>query len=89
MEYDKVIFVVNIFRAQEKNQHFGMIQNAYIRICDDKGTELCRYNLSENYNGMTAMVFGELYRYNGAWKFNAIGQPTTDNTVGELARRFS
>ena len=87
-EYDKVIFVVNIFRAREKNQHFGMIQNAYIRIVDDKGTELCRYNLSENYNGMTAMVFGELYRYNNTWKFNAIGQATTDNTVGELAVRF-
>lgn len=87
-EYDKIIFVVNIFQARERNQHFGMIQNAFIRIMDDKGVELCRYNLSENYNGMTAMVFGELYRYNGAWKFNAIGQATTDNTVGELAGRF-
>ena len=41
-----------------------------------------------NYNGMTAMVFGELYRYNGTWKFNAIGQATQDNSVGDLAKRF-
>ena len=37
---------------------------------------------------MTAMVFGELYRYNGTWKFNAIGQATQDNSVGDLAKRF-
>lgn len=86
--YDKIIFVVNIYQARERRQQFGMIQNAFIRICDDRGAELCRYNLSENYQGMTAMVFGEIYRYNGKWKFNAIGQATTDNSVGELLNRF-
>jgi stress response protein SCP2 len=86
--YDKIVFVVNIYQAAERKQQFGMIQNAFIRICDDKGVELCKYNLSENYNGMTAMVFGELYRHNGAWKFNAIGQATTDNSIDDLARRF-
>ena len=86
--YDKIVFVVNICQAAERKQHFGMIRNAFIRICDDNGTEMCKYNLSENYNNMTAMVFGELYRHNGAWKFNAIGQPTTDNNIEALARRF-
>ena len=87
--YDKLVFVVNIYQAMQRKQHFGMVRNAFIRICDaDSNQELCRYNLSENYNGMTAMVFGELYRYNGAWKFNAIGQPTQDNSVGDLAKRF-
>ncbi|MEE5992198.1 MAG: TerD family protein [Oscillospiraceae bacterium] len=88
-EYDKIIFVVNIYQARERKQSFGMIRNAYIRICDEKGVELCRYNLSEDYDAsMTAMVFGEIYRHNGVWKFNAIGQPTTDNSVTELAARF-
>lgn len=66
-----------------------MIRNAFIRICDaETNQEILKYNLSENYNGMTAMVFGELYRYNGTWKFNAIGQATQDNSVGDLAKRF-
>ena len=86
--YDKIVFVVNIYQAAERRQHFGMIRNAFIRICDDNGNEMCKYNLSENYNNMTAMIFGELYRHNGAWKFNAIGQPTTDNNIEALARRF-
>ena len=86
---EKIIFVVNIYKAFERNQHFGMIKNAFIRIVDaDTKQELCKYNLSENYNNMTAMIFGEVYRYKGEWKFNAIGQPTQDKGLGELAARF-
>lgn len=89
-QYDKIIVVVNIYQARERRQHFGMIRNAFIRICDaETSQELCKYNLSERYDNMTAMVFGELYRYNGAWKFNAIGQATQDNSVGDLAKRFT
>lgn len=88
-QYDKIVFVVNIYQAQQRRQHFGMIQNAFIRICDgETNQELCKYNLSENYDGMTAMVFGELYLYKGQWKFNAVGQATRDNSVSELAVRF-
>ena len=88
-KYDKIVFVVNIYQASQRHQHFGMVKNAFIRICDNEtGKELCRYNLSENYDGMTAMVFGELYRRGDAWKFNAVGQPTKDNSVSELAQRF-
>ena len=88
--YDKIIFVVNIYQARERNQQFGMIQNAFIRIVDaDNNQELYRYNLSENYNGMTAMIFGEIYRHNGQWKFSAIGQATTDNDIKSLAGRFN
>lgn len=86
--YDRIVFVVNIYQARERRQHFGMIRNAFIRICDDRGREMCKYNLSENYDNMTAMIFGEIYRHDGKWKFNAIGQPTTDNSVGDLAKRF-
>ena len=66
-----------------------MIQNAFIRIVDGKtNQEMCKYNLSENYDGMTAMIFGEVYRHNGEWKFNAVGSGTTDNSVGDLAKRY-
>lgn len=88
-QYDKIVFVVNIYEAMQRRQHFGLIRNAFIRICDaETNQELCKYNLSENYENMTAMVFGELYRYNNSWKFNAVGQGTHDNSVGDLAKRF-
>ena len=50
---------------------------------------MCQYNLTEDYSGMTAMIFGEVYRHNGEWKFNAIGQGTTDTGIGELAGRYT
>ena len=87
--YDKIVVVVNIYQAVQRKQHFGMIQNAFIRIVDARNnTELCKYNLSEDYSNMTAMIFGEIYRHNGEWKFNAMGQGTTDPGLGELANRF-
>ena len=89
-KYDKIVLVVNIYQAVQRNQHFGMIKNAFIRLIDARtNTEMCRYNLTEDYSGMTAMIFGEVYRHNGEWKFNAIGQGTTDAGLGELVNRFA
>lgn len=88
-DYDRIIVVVNIFQAVQRKQDFGMIKNAFIRIIDDRtGVEMCRYNLTDNYAGMTSMIFGELYRHNNEWKFNAMGQGTTDPGLPELAGRF-
>lgn len=88
-EYNRIVMVVNIYQAVQRHQNFGMIQNAFIRIMDGRnGQELCRYNLSENYDGMTAMIFGEVYRNNGEWKFNAVGQATTDPGLPELCKRY-
>ena len=89
-DYDKIIFVVNIYKAVERNQHFGMIKNAFIRIVDNEtNEELCRYNLSDNYDDMLAMVAGEVYKKNGEWKFNAIGNGTTDSGLSTLSQRFA
>ena len=66
-----------------------MIRNAFIRLVDARNNkEMCKYNLTENYSGMTAMIFGEIYRYNGEGKFNAVGNGTTDPGLGELCQRF-
>lgn len=87
--YDKIIFVVNIYQAVKRNQHFGLIENAFIRIVDSStNQEICRYNLSENYDNMYAMVFGEVYRSGSEWKFTAIGQPTQDGGLDTLVKRF-
>ena len=75
-DVSKIVFIVNIYDANIRNQHFGMIQNAFIRLVDmSNNSEICRYNLSENYYGMEGLIVGEIYRKDGGWKFNAIGQP--------------
>lgn len=88
-QYDRVVIVVNIYQAMQRKQHFGLIQNAFIRIVDARNnTEMCQYNLTDDYSGMTAMIFGEIYRHNGEWKFNAVGQGTTDSGLGDLVNRY-
>ncbi len=88
-QYDRIVIVVNIYDAVRRKQHFGMIRNAFIRLVDGKtNREMCRYNLTEDYSGMTAMIFGEIYRYNGEWKFSAVGQGTTDSSLGGLCKRY-
>ena len=87
--YDKIAIVVNIYKAYSRNQHFGMIQNAFIRVVNGQnGRELVRYNLTEDYGGMTAMIFGEVYRHDGEWKFAAIGSGTKDDSISSLAKRY-
>lgn len=87
--YDKIVIVVNIYQAVQRHQHFGLIQNAFIRLVDARNNmEICKYNLTENYSGMTAMIFGEVYRYNGQWKFSAIGQGTKDPGISQTCSRY-
>jgi len=71
----KIAFTVTIHDAETRNQNFGQVANAFIRIVNEEsGTEIVRYDLAEDYSTETAMVFGELYRHNGEWKFRAVGQ---------------
>ncbi len=71
----KIAFTVTIYEAEERGQHFGLVNNAFIRVVNRANREeLARYNLTEKFSSETAMIFGELYRYKGDWKFRAVGQ---------------
>lgn len=73
-EEKAIIFVVTIHDAAAKNQNFGQIAGAFIRICDNAtGTEILKYDLNEDYSVETAMIFGKLYEKDGEWKFEAVG----------------
>lgn len=73
-EITRIAFTVTIHQAEERRQNFGQVSNAFIRIFDEaNGQELMRYDLGEDFSIETAAVFGELYKNNGEWKFNAIG----------------
>lgn len=87
--FNKLVFVVNIYDCEKRKQHFGMLKNAYIRVVDPMThQELIRYNLSDNYSGRTAVIAGEIYRHNGEWKFGAVGDGTNDRNLTEITRRY-
>jgi tellurium resistance protein TerD len=88
-DVSKIIFVVNIYNCVSKKQHFGMIKNAYIRIMDKSAnSELVKFNLSDDYDSMTSLIMGEVYRNKGEWKFTATGEGATANSISELSARY-
>ena len=78
----RIVFVLTINEAFEKNLNFGMLEDAYIRIMNPAGTELVSFKMDEYYTNVTSMMIGELYLHNGAWKFNAIGNGVAKDLAG-------
>ncbi|HET8582492.1 MAG TPA: TerD family protein, partial [Jatrophihabitans sp.] len=74
-EADKIVFTVSIYDADSRQQSFGQVRNAYIRVVNQAdNNEITRYDLSEDASTETAMIFGEVYRNGADWKFRAVGQ---------------
>jgi len=74
-DVDKIVFTVSIYDAEKRHQNFGSVSNAFIRVVDrSDNNEVTRYDLTEEASSNTAMIFAELYRYQGEWKFRAVGQ---------------
>ncbi|MGK5070771.1 TerD family protein [Janthinobacterium sp. RT4P48] len=87
-DIDRISITVTIHDADARRQNFGMVSKAFIRCLNAEGEkEIARYDLSEDSSTETAMIFGEIYRYNGEWKFKAIGQGFNGG-LGPLARSF-
>ena len=87
--YKKLLFVVNIYDCIKRHQDFGMIKNAFIRVVNSSNKqELIKYSLSDNYAQKTTLVVGEIYRQGEEWKFGAIGEGTTDESLKTIISRY-
>ena len=85
----KLVFVVNIYAAVQRKQHFGMIQNAFIRLVNlTDNKEMLRFNLTEEYSGKTGLYVAEIYRNSGEWKFTAVGEADTSNGLNEMVKKY-
>ncbi|MDR1315161.1 MAG: TerD family protein [Deltaproteobacteria bacterium] len=74
-EIQRIAVTVTIHDAERRRQNFGQVANAYIRIVNQAdNAEIVRFDLSEDMSTETAMIFGEVYRRGGQWKFKAVGQ---------------
>lgn len=74
-EIERIVVAVSIYDAETRSQNFGAVRNAFIRVVNQaNGSEIARYDLSEDASVETAMVFGEVYRNGSDWKFKAVGQ---------------
>lgn len=87
-DVQKIAVAVTIHEAETRGQNFGMVSSAFIRCVNaDGNSEIARFDLSEDASVETAMIFGEVYRHNGEWKFKAIGQGFKGG-LGPLAKNY-
>ena len=87
-DVEKIAVCVTIHDAEARRQNFGMVSRAYVRCVDAiTNAEVARYDLSEDASVEAAMVFGEIYRHNGEWKFKAMGQGFQGG-LGPMAKNF-
>lgn len=71
----EIVFVVTIYEAEARRQNFGQVRNSYIRIYNNENdTEITRYDLEEDFSRETSIEVGRLYRKDGEWRFQAVGQ---------------
>lgn len=81
-EVKKILIAVTIHDADARNQNFGGVDNAFIRVANkDNGQDIVRYDLTEDYSTETSLIFGEIYKKDDQWRFVAKG----DGFAGGLA----
>ena len=91
MRINKIFFLVCIYKGKERAQHFGLIENAYIRAIDANGKEMARFEFSseEAFEKKCSLTFGELYRTEKQWVFKTnIQAYETDNFVDILRKHI-
>ena len=87
-DVERIAICVTIHEGETRRQNFGMVQKAFVRTINANGNaEIARYDLSEDSSAETAMIFGEIYRNAGDWKFKAVGQGFKGG-LGPLAASF-
>ncbi len=86
----KLVFVVNIYKARQRQQSFGQIKNAFVRLVNlNNNKEIARYSLlGEEYGGKTAMILAEVYRDQGEWKMEAVGKGLMVNGLQEMTNQY-
>ncbi len=86
---DSIVVAVNIYNGRSKGQHFGMLENAFIRIVDkDTNMELCRFTLDNKYDNAVTVIFGELICTNGSWDFVAKGEAIDKDSISAVANVY-
>ena len=87
---NELVFVVTIHEAEKRKQNFGQVRNAFIRLYDqDTNKEVAKFELDEDFSKETAVEFGKLYKKDGQWRFQAVGQGYNSGLQGFVDRYFA
>lgn len=85
---ENIVIVVTIYKAKANNQNFGLVDNAFIRMVNtENNEEILRYDLGEDFSIQTSVVFAEIYKASGEWKFKAVGEGYAKE-LADLCREY-
>lgn len=74
-DVERILVTVNIFQATARNQNFGMVNNAFIRVVNNESNEeICKYELGANYSTEKTVKIAEISRKDGEWTVTALGE---------------
>ena len=83
----RLAIIINIFSAYSRRQDFGKVRNCFVHVDDsDTNKELVRYDIDGNFDGKTGIFVADIYRHNGEWKFQAIGDGVKVADIDEMVR---
>lgn len=82
---NRLAIIINIYSAYFKKQDFSQVKNCFVHVDDmDTAKELVRYDIDGNFDEKTGIFVADIYRYDGEWKFKAIGEGVRVKNIGEM-----
>ena len=85
---ENIVIAVTIYEAHDRNQNFGLVDNSYIHLTNtETGEEVLRYDLAEDFSVQTSLIFAEIYKSSGEWKFRAVGEGY-EKELADLCREY-
>ena len=82
----RIALVMTMHEALEQHLNFSMMRDPYVRVMDaDTNEVVYSYKMEELYESVISMTIGELYRHNGQWKFNPVGNGVNQDLAGQCA----
>lgn len=71
----QLLVCVTIHEAEARNQNFGMVNEAYVRMVNiSSRVELLRYDLDAQFSNETAVVMARFNREGDGWSMTAVGE---------------
>lgn len=82
---DSLVFVLNVFCGEDRNQSFGVVKNLYIKLYDPESKKvLVEYRVTGNFERDTGLIIGKAYRKDKEWFFKAIGKGVRVSDIHQL-----
>jgi len=68
--------------------NLGGVENAFVKLSDQAGTDVVRYEINESFGKSKSIVVGELVKVDNEWSFNADGKGE-NHSYSDIRRMYA